>query len=94
MEDLYKIKRRLGIKDHATGPWMDGVKRHKLNEDGGVGFLCKCNHYDLESDFGGYCRDENCRRERFIQALHKGEAMMLPNGTIVWVDGVRIKKEK
>ena len=93
MEDLWKTRNKLSIKDHATGPWMDGVARRSLNADGTVGYVAKCGHWDWETDNFGFCRDEECRRERFIKALHTGEAMMLPNGFIVWCPGVVIKRD-
>ena len=92
MEDMRKFQKRMAIKDHATGPWSDGNKRSAMNEHGGVGFVCACGHYDMEMDKWGNCRDEDCRRFRFMVALHKGEAMMLKNGDIIWTPGVKIRK--
>ena len=92
MEVLWKIKNKLNIKFHSTGPWTEGVRKHVLNEDGGVGFVCKCNHYDLESDKFGYCRDEDCRYTRMVRAFYSGEAIKLKDGTIVWTPGNKIVK--
>ena len=94
MQDLWKAQNKLNIKDHSAGPWMDGVRSSALNKDGTVGYVGKCGHWDWETDRFGFCRDEECRRERFIQALYKGEAMMLKDGSIVWCNGVVIRKAK
>jgi hypothetical protein len=52
------------------------------NEGGSVGL---CGHWDNELDHAGYCRDDDCKRDRLIQALKDGKAHKLPNGLIVWV---------
>lgn len=85
--DIKRESCRLGIKSKSAGPWDEG----KPERAHGVG---KCGHYDVELTADGYCRDENCRRERFIKALHDGEAMKLPNGTIIWTPGVKIRIDK
>ena len=92
MDDMYKTKNKLGIKDHSAGPWMDGVSKHAMNADGTVGYVAKCGHWDWETDNFGFCRDEDCKRERFIEALYKGEAMMTKEGVIVWCPGICIAK--
>jgi hypothetical protein len=43
----------------------------------------KCGHWG-EVDRFGYCLDEDCRHNRLVAALHRGDAKMLPNGTLVW----------
>lgn len=91
MYDMYKTKKRLQIKDHSTGPWADGVRKHVLNEDGTVGIICACGHWDLEIDRMGYCRDENCRYERLVKAFYSGEAAKLKDGTIVWTPGFKLR---
>ena len=92
MQDMSKTKKKLGIKEYSTGPWQEGVSKHTLNADGTVGVICKCSHWDLESDRMGYCRDENCRYERLVKAFYNGEAVKLKNGTILWCPGVKIRK--
>jgi len=94
MDDIQHIKKKMNIKPHSCGPWVDGIKRNLLNEHGGAGHICRCGHYDFEESFGGYCRDEECRRERFIKALYDGEAMMMPNGDIIWTPGIKIRQDK
>jgi len=94
MQDTDKIAKKLGIKDYSVGPWAEGVRKYVLNENGGVGFTCLCNHYDFEMDKFGFCRDEDCRYNRLIKAFYDGEAVMLKDGTIVWAPGTVIRKDK
>ncbi len=80
--------RRLGYKSRSAGPWDEGSVDAKYK--GGVGL---CSHYDVELDAFGNCRDEDCRRERLTKALHSGEAVRAPNGTIIWTPGHKIRKD-
>lgn len=82
--DIKRGSKKLGFKSKSAGPWGEG----KPERDDGVG---KCGHYDVELDKNGYCRDEDCRRDRLIEALHSGEAMRLPNGTILWTIGMKCR---
>jgi len=86
--DIKKVSGRMGIKKKSAGPWGEG----KAEEGYRDGMCPACGHYDTEMDRFGYCRDEDCKRERFIKALHTGEAMKLPNGTIIWTPGTVIRK--
>jgi hypothetical protein len=76
--------RKLGFKGKSAGPWGEG----RQEKEDGVGI---CGHYDVELDEHGYCRDEECRYNRLIDALKKGEAMKTPDGTIVWTPGQKIR---
>lgn len=76
--------KRLGFKGKSAGPWGEG----KPERDGGVGL---CGHYDEELDNMGYCRDEDCKRDRLIEALYKGEAMKTSDGTIIWTPGQKLR---
>ncbi len=93
MEGAKKASYKLYFKSSSTGPWRDGNPKHESNSDGGVGAIMACGHYDLHDDGMGYCRDEECRRNRLIEAFKKGEAMKLPNGNIVWTPGFVIKPQ-
>lgn len=86
-QDIKRASRRMGIKSTSAGPWGKG-KFEKGYTDG-VGL---CGHYDVELDRFNNCRDEDCRRDRLIKALHTGEAMKLPNGTLLWTPGTIIRK--
>lgn len=44
---------------------------------------CKCGHYDTPDRFG-FCRDEDCRKDRLVKALLEGKAQRLKDGTIIW----------
>jgi hypothetical protein len=94
MIGLRKTISRMGIKPTSAGPWCDGNPKGMLNEEGGVGGVGKCGHYDVELGSDGCCRDDECRRERLIKALEAGEAMMTPEGTILWTPGVKIRKDE
>jgi len=83
--DIKRSSYKLGFKNKSAGPWGEG----KPEKEDGVG---KCGHYDVELTADGYCRDEDCRRDRLIKALHSGEAMRLPNGTILWTPGIKCNK--
>ena len=85
---LRRESRRLGYKTKSAGPWGEGSTDSKY-KDG----VCKCGHYDVEMDSFGNCRDEDCRRERLTKALHSGEAVRAPNGTIIWTPGHKIRKD-
>ena len=80
---IKKETRRLGVKAKSAGPWGEG----KPEANDGVCISCKT--YDVELTEGGYCRDDDCKRDRLIKALYAGEAMKLPNGTILWTPGVK-----
>lgn len=82
--DIKKGSRKLGFKNKSAGPWGEG----KPEREDGVG---KCGHYDVELTKDGYCRDEECRRNRLIRALHDGEAMRLEDGTILWTPGTKCR---
>jgi len=78
VKDTHIHTRRMGVRgtgDVFKGP--DGVE--------GKDEVGKCGHWDSEYDSSGYCRDEDCRHARFVQALLTGKARKLPNGLIVWV---------
>ena len=83
--DIKKASRKLGIKSKSAGPWGEG----KPEADDGVG---KCGHYDVELTKEGFCRDDDCKYERLVQAFKDGEAMKLPNGNIVWTPGHKIRR--
>lgn len=85
--DIKRVSRFLGIKSKSAGPWGEGKPEGDYKD--GVGL---CGHYDVELDKFNNCRDEECRRERLINALHTGEAMRAPNGTIIWTHGTIIRK--
>lgn len=82
---LKKESNRMGFKQKSAGPWDEG----KPEAPFGTG---KCGHWDSELDRFGYCRDEDCKRDRFIKALHDGEAMKLPNGTLLWTPGNKLRR--
>lgn len=86
LSGIKRISGKMGYKHSSTGPWSSG----KPSVDGGVG---KCGHYDEELDMHGYCRDRDCKRERFIEALHNGEAIRMPDGTIIWTPGIKVKDD-
>lgn len=44
----------------------------------------RCGHWDAEYDQHGYCRDQECRRDRLIKALETGDAFRTPDGTLMW----------
>ena len=92
MQDVWHIKNKLGIKNHSSGPWQDGVRKQSINRDGTVGVDCLCGHWDLETDKFGYCRSEDCRYERLVKAFYNGEAMKLKDGSILWTPGVKLVK--
>ena len=77
--------KRLGWKAKSAGPWGEGRPSSK----DGIG---RCGHYDVELDDNGYCRDEDCRYNRLIEALKSGEAMKTPDGTILWTPGIKIRE--
>ena len=81
---LKREARRMGFKNKSAGPWDEG----KAEKEHGVG---KCGHWDSQLDDMGYCRDEDCRRERLIKALHNGEAMMTSTGVLLWTPGQKLK---
>jgi len=81
---LKRETKRMGFKQKSAGPWDEG----KPEREHGIG---KCGHWDSELDAHGYCRDEDCRRERLIKALHNGEAMKAPTGVIIWTPGQKIR---
>lgn len=86
-KDIKKASRRIGINSTSAGPWGSGKPEEGYKD--GVGL---CGHYDVELDKFNYCRDEDCKRERLIKALHTGEAMKTPDGTILWTPGTIIRK--
>ncbi len=83
--DVKRNSKSLGFNRSSTGPWGEG----KPEAEGGVCPACK--QYDVELDKFGYCRDEDCKRERLIEALHSGEAMKLGSGDIVWTPGQKLR---
>ncbi|KKL04516.1 hypothetical protein LCGC14_2615260 [marine sediment metagenome] len=83
--DIKRASGRLGFSRSSVGPWNEGKPEA---EDG----VCpKCKQYDVELDMNGYCRDENCRRERLVKALQEGEAMKTSEGVIVWTPGLKLR---
>ena len=86
--DIKKGSKKLGFKGASAGPWGEG----KPEREGGV--CPACDQYDVELDAFGYCRDEECRRNRFIKALRDGEAMKLPNGDLLWTPGTKCRLDK
>jgi len=44
---------------------------------------CRCGHFDTPDKFG-YCRTDDCRRDRLILALLAGHAKKLPDGSLIW----------
>lgn len=84
--DIKRASRVLGIKNKSAGPWGIG----KPEAIDGVGH---CGHYDVELDKFGYCRDEECKKERLSNALHSGEAIKTPDGSIIWTHGSKIRKD-
>jgi hypothetical protein len=78
MKDLRKYSYRMGLKG-ASGIYKrpDGLE--------GEGEVGKCGHWDAEYDWLGYCRDEQCRKNRIAAALRSGKAARLSDGTIVWM---------
>ena len=51
----------------------------------GVEGDCKfCNKYGILDKFG-YCEDLDCRADRLVLALVRGEAQKLKDGTLVWL---------
>ncbi|KKL71467.1 hypothetical protein LCGC14_2094650 [marine sediment metagenome] len=85
---LRRESRRLGYKSKSAGPWDEGEPNSKYKSGTGA-----CGHYDVELDAFGNCRDEECRRDRLTKALHSGEAVRAPNGTIIWTPGHKIRKD-
>jgi hypothetical protein len=79
LEGLKKHTRKMGVK--GQGDLYGGSVNHAKWRDG-VG---RCGHYDTELDSGGFCRDQDCRRDRLIQALKDGRARKLEDGTIIWI---------
>ena len=84
-KNIKRETQRVGFKQKSAGPWGEG----KPEGEDGTG---KCGHYDVELDKFGYCRDEDCKRDRLIQALHDGEAFKSPTGTIIWTPGTKIRE--
>ena len=89
LEGLKRASSRLLIKTKSAGPWDEISEKERGRYHDGVGL---CGHYDVELDHLGYCRDEECKRERVIEALHTGEAMMTKDGMLVWTPGVKIRE--
>jgi hypothetical protein len=89
LEGLKKMTSKMLVKSTSAGPWYNLSDEQKGKFRDGVGL---CNHYDTELDSLGFCRDEECRRNRVMKALHSGEAMMTPDGVLVWCPGVKIRK--
>ena len=85
LSGIGKSTRGMGFKAKSAGPWGEG----KPERPDGVG---KCGHYDVELADDGNCRDQDCKRDRLIAALHSGEAMKTPDGTIIWTPGHKIRK--
>jgi hypothetical protein len=89
LEGLKRVSSRMLIKPKSAGPWDEISEKEKGKYHDGVGL---CGHYDVELDALGYCRDEECRRDRFLKALYDGEAMKMSDGTIIWTPGFKIQK--
>ena len=79
LEGLKKHTRKMGVK--GQGDLYGGSVNHAKWRDG-VG---RCGHYDTELDSGGFCRDQDCRHDRLVQALKDGRARKVEDGTIVWI---------
>ena len=76
-----------GIKK-GSGPWNE----YTVESLGGD--CPNCGLYEQELSQDGYCRREECRHDRIVQALIKGEARMLKDGTFIWTKGqVSFKNE-
>jgi hypothetical protein len=89
LEGLKKMTSRMLIKTKSAGPWDEITEKERGKYHDGVGL---CGHYDVELDALGYCRDEECRRDRLHKALLTGEAMMTKEGIIVWTPGLKIRE--
>jgi hypothetical protein len=89
LEGLRRSCFKMQIKSKSAGPWSEVIIKDTDKYKDGVG---TCGHYDVELDALGYCRDEECRRDRLTAALYAGEAMKMKDGTIVWTPGFKIKK--
>lgn len=87
LKGLKRESGRLGHRNKSAGPWGSGIAEEKYHD--GVG---RCGHYDVELDANGYCRDEDCRKERLKKALEAGEAIRLPDGNIIWAVDTKIRK--
>lgn len=88
MKDLRKMSRMAGFKQQSAGPWelsqSDQIK-YKDSE------YPACHKYDTQPDKFGFCRNNECRGDRLIGALMRGEARRLSNGTLIWYqDGIKI----
>jgi hypothetical protein len=81
---------KMQIKTKSSGPWDEISDMYKGKYRDGVGL---CGHYDTELDDFGYCRDEDCKRDRLIKALYDGEAMKTKDGDIIWTPGFKIREE-
>jgi len=88
MKDLRRASRKIGFKQQSAGPWELSQSKELKHKDG----VCPaCNEYDTELNKFGFCREIDCKRDRVVSALKRGEAMMLPNGTLLWMqDGTKI----
>lgn len=87
--DIKRASRVLGIKSSSSGPWGEGRPDRKYKD----GVCPACGNYDVELDKFNYCRDEECKRKRLVNALHIGEAIRTPDGTIIWTHGTIIRKD-
>ena len=79
-------ERKMGFKSSSTGPWAEKV----YHDDGGI--CANCGQYDIYLE-GEFCRDDDCKRDRLIKALHTGEAMMMKDGTLLWTPGTKIRAD-
>ena len=89
LDGLKKACMKMQIKTKSAGPWDEISEKEKGRYHDGVGL---CGHYDVELDEFGYCRDEDCKWERFMKALQTGEAMKTKEGLIVWTPGTKIRE--
>jgi hypothetical protein len=76
-------EKKQGMPRQSVGPWCEYV------EDELGGTCAHCGQYDIELDGNGLCRSDDCKHDRIVQALLKGEARMLPNGVLVHTPGVK-----
>lgn len=84
MQGLKRESRRMGFRPHSVWSMANSqTDESKCRE---------CGQY-TEVDCFGFCLDDDCRRIRFIRALHNGEATRLTDGTILWTPGKKIRIE-
>jgi hypothetical protein len=84
MQGIRDITHRMAIKSHSTGPWD-----YKAFDESKGGRCKACGGFEFELDETGHCHDDDCRRNRIVIALQKGEAMMTDKGVLVWTPGIK-----